>query len=53
MSSHPLFFVVATELFEGKDVHVSLIVVLSSHISSRGVQQVRGPLIVHFIYSFL
>lgn len=34
----PVF--VASELFQDKDVHVSLMVVLSSYISSRGVQQV-------------
>lgn len=30
----------AAELFEDKDVHVSLTSVLSSYVSSRGVQQV-------------
>lgn len=32
--------VAAAKLFQDQDVHVSLVVVLASYISSRGVQQV-------------
>ncbi len=47
MSSRLLLFDAAVELFEDKNVHVPLMVVLSSYISSRGVQQVcHKPLIV-------
>lgn len=42
VSSYLLFHVVAAELFEDKDVHVPLVLVLSTHISSRGVQQVMN-----------
>ncbi|XP_076588229.1 leucine-rich repeat serine/threonine-protein kinase 2 isoform X2 [Chaetodon auriga] len=37
------------ELFEDKDVHVPLVAVLSSHISSRGVQQVGWSLLSRLI----
>ncbi|XP_070828701.1 leucine-rich repeat serine/threonine-protein kinase 2 isoform X3 [Chaetodon trifascialis] len=40
---------IAAELFEDKDVHVPLVVVLSSHISSRGVQQVGWSLLSRLI----
>uniref|UniRef100_A0A3Q1H6Q4 non-specific serine/threonine protein kinase n=1 Tax=Anabas testudineus TaxID=64144 RepID=A0A3Q1H6Q4_ANATE len=39
----------AVELFEDKDVHVPLMVVLSSYISSRGVQQVGWSLLCRLI----
>ncbi|XP_067349147.1 leucine-rich repeat serine/threonine-protein kinase 2 isoform X3 [Channa argus] len=39
----------AVELFEDKDVHVPLMMVLSSHISSRGVQQVGWSLLCQLI----
>lgn len=39
----------AAELFEGKDVHTPLMTVLSSHISSKGVQQVGWSLLCRLI----
>ncbi|GLD61603.1 leucine-rich repeat serine/threonine-protein kinase 2 [Lates japonicus] len=39
----------AAELFEDKDVHVPLLVMLSSYISSRGVQQVGWSLLCRLI----
>lgn len=42
VSSYLLFHAAAAELFEDKDVHVPLVLVLSTHISSRGVQQVMN-----------
>nr|XP_012778280.2 leucine-rich repeat serine/threonine-protein kinase 2 isoform X1 [Maylandia zebra] len=39
----------AAELFEDKDVHVPLVLVLSTHISSRGVQQVGWSLLCQLI----
>ncbi|KAL7403229.1 hypothetical protein ABVT39_026594 [Epinephelus coioides] len=39
----------AAELFEGKDVHAPLMTVLSSHISSKGVQQVGWSLLCRLI----
>ncbi|XP_040893541.1 leucine-rich repeat serine/threonine-protein kinase 2 [Toxotes jaculatrix] len=39
----------AAELFEDKDVHVPLMAVLSSYISSRGVQQVGWSLLCRLI----
>lgn len=42
VSSYLLFYAAAAELFEDKDVHVPLVLVLSTHISSRGVQQVMN-----------
>ncbi|KAM3609220.1 uncharacterized protein V6R79_011221 [Siganus canaliculatus] len=39
----------AAELFEDKDVHVPLMVVLSSYMSSRGVQQVGWSLLCRLI----
>ncbi|XP_023285257.1 leucine-rich repeat serine/threonine-protein kinase 2 [Seriola lalandi dorsalis] len=39
----------AAELFEDKDVHVPLMVMLSSYISSRGVQQVGWSLLCRLI----
>ncbi|XP_069019131.1 leucine-rich repeat serine/threonine-protein kinase 2 isoform X1 [Embiotoca jacksoni] len=39
----------AAELFEDKDVHVPLMLVLSSYISSRGVQQVGWSLLCQLI----
>lgn len=53
MSSHLLFFDAAAELFEDKDTHTPLMVVLSSYIHSRGVQQVpHKPSTVYFSYPF-
>lgn len=41
-SSHHVFLsVAAAELFEDKDVHAPLMLVLSSYIGSKGVQQVQ------------
>nr|XP_046249287.1 leucine-rich repeat serine/threonine-protein kinase 2 isoform X2 [Scatophagus argus] len=39
----------AAELFEGKDVHVPLMLALSSYVSSRGVQQVGWSLLCRLI----